>query len=99
MAETRTRLWDPAEHWQSEEDAAAYLEAAAEEGDPDLMEAALDDVARARAAAGTAEARPEPDSVAGSYIREAPRGAKEGYQSHPDPAAEERGSGDGAESE
>ena len=28
MAKATTRIWDPAEHLQSEEDMAAYLEAA-----------------------------------------------------------------------
>ena len=37
MAKTATTLWDPAEHLESEEDMAAYLEAALEEGDPNLF--------------------------------------------------------------
>jgi probable addiction module antidote protein len=45
---TKTRLWDPAEHLASEEDMAAYLEAALEEGDAALFAAALGDVARAK---------------------------------------------------
>lgn len=45
--ETFTR-WDVADHLQSDEDIAAYLEACAEEDDPALMVAALGDVARAR---------------------------------------------------
>jgi len=40
--------WDAAEHLQSEEDIAAYLDAAMEAGDPALIAAALGDVARAR---------------------------------------------------
>ncbi len=49
MAKTvKTRLWDPAEHLESESDMAAYLEAAFEEGDPSLIAAALGDIARAK---------------------------------------------------
>ena len=34
MPKTKTRIWDPAEHLATEEDMAAYLGAALEEGDP-----------------------------------------------------------------
>lgn len=48
MARTETRPWDAAEHIETDEDAAAYLEAALDEGDAALVAAALDDIARAR---------------------------------------------------
>jgi probable addiction module antidote protein len=48
MAKTKTKRWDPAEHLETEEDMAAYLEAALEEGDPALVAAALGDIARAK---------------------------------------------------
>ena len=48
MAKTETRPWDPAEHLETEEDAAAYLDAALEEGDESLIAATLSDIARAR---------------------------------------------------
>ena len=48
MAKTETRPWDPAEHLETEEDMAAYLEAALEEEDPALVAAALGDIARAK---------------------------------------------------
>jgi probable addiction module antidote protein len=48
MAKTRTRPWDAAEHLGTEEDMAAYLEAALQEGDPTLVAAALGDIARAK---------------------------------------------------
>lgn len=48
MAKTKTRAWDAAEHLESEDDMAAYLEAALEEGDPALVAAALGDIARAK---------------------------------------------------
>ena len=48
MPKTETRPWDPAEHLETEEDMAAYLEAALEDGDPSLVAAALGDIARAK---------------------------------------------------
>ena len=44
----KTRTWDPAEHLDSPQTIAAYLDAAIEDGDPALFTAALGDVARAR---------------------------------------------------
>ena len=44
----KTTIWDPAEHLETEEDFAAYLEAAFEVGDPSLIAAALGDIARAK---------------------------------------------------
>jgi probable addiction module antidote protein len=44
----KTRPWDAAEHLATEEDMAAYLEAALEDGDPALIAAALGDIARAK---------------------------------------------------
>jgi probable addiction module antidote protein len=43
----KTTVWDPAEHLETEQDIAAYLEAAFEEGDSSLIAAALGDIARA----------------------------------------------------
>ncbi|SPF45652.1 conserved hypothetical protein [Syntrophobacter sp. SbD1] len=48
MAKTQTRPWDVAEHLETDEDMAAYLEAALEEGDASLVAAALGDIARAK---------------------------------------------------
>ena len=48
MGKTVTTPWDPADHLETEEDMAAYLEAALEEGDPALVAAALGDIARAK---------------------------------------------------
>ena len=48
MPKTATTLWDPAEHLETEEDMAMYLEAALEEGDPNLIAATLGDIARAK---------------------------------------------------
>lgn len=44
----KTTPWDPAEHLETDEDIAAYLEAALDEGDPTLVAAALGDIARAK---------------------------------------------------
>lgn len=48
MPKTKTRQWDAAEHLETEEDMAAYLEAALEEGDASLIATALGDIARAK---------------------------------------------------
>lgn len=48
MKKEHTSLWDAAEHLETEEDMAAYLEAALEENDPTLIAAALGDIARAK---------------------------------------------------
>jgi probable addiction module antidote protein len=43
-----TRTWDVSEHLESEEAIAAYLNAAIEDGDPALIQAALGDIAKAK---------------------------------------------------
>jgi probable addiction module antidote protein len=48
MKKLKTKPWDVAEHLETEEDMAAYLEAALEDGDPALVAAALGDIARAK---------------------------------------------------
>ena len=48
MSKSITKPWDPAQHLNNEEDMAAYLEAALEEGDPALVAAALGDIAKAK---------------------------------------------------
>lgn len=48
MAKVKTRPYDAAEYLETEEDMAAYLEAALEEGDPALVIHALGVIARAR---------------------------------------------------
>lgn len=48
MTKTKTQVWDPAEHLITDEDMAAYLEAALQEGDSALIAAALGDIARAK---------------------------------------------------
>jgi probable addiction module antidote protein len=48
MKTKTTKRWDAAEHLETEEDMAAYLEAALEENDPTLVAAALGDITRAK---------------------------------------------------
>ncbi|HXW27141.1 MAG TPA: hypothetical protein VEK73_20520 [Xanthobacteraceae bacterium] len=45
---TKSRRWDPASHLRSDEDIAAYLRAALDDGDPTLLAAVLRDIARAK---------------------------------------------------
>jgi len=47
MIKTTTTIWDPASHLSTAEDVADYLEAALQAGDPQLVAAALGDIARA----------------------------------------------------
>ena len=48
MGKTQTRPWDPAEHLETEEDMAGYLNVALEDGDLSVIMATLGDIARAR---------------------------------------------------
>lgn len=56
MANIETYPWDPAEHLETEEDMALYLEACLEENDPALITAALGDIARAQGMGRIAQA-------------------------------------------
>ena len=47
-AKVKTTPWDATEHLKTEEDMAAYLEAAIEDGDPVVISAAIGDIARAK---------------------------------------------------
>jgi probable addiction module antidote protein len=48
MTRTTTTIWDPATHLATADDVAAYLEAALQDSDPQLVAAALGDRARAK---------------------------------------------------
>ena len=48
MSRTETRPWDAADHLETTEDMVAYLEAALEQDDPQLVAAVLGDIARAK---------------------------------------------------
>ena len=51
-----TKPWDASEYLKTEQDIIEYLDAAAETGDPTLMQAAIGDVAKARGMGQIAEA-------------------------------------------
>src|SRR5271166_1445134 len=53
---TRTSRWDAADTLETKEDIAAYLDAVLEDGDPDLLKAALGDIARAKGMTEIAQA-------------------------------------------
>ena len=48
MKPVKTTVWDPAEYLETNEQIAIYLEDIFKSGDPDLIVAAIGDVARAR---------------------------------------------------
>jgi probable addiction module antidote protein len=48
MTKVKTRRWDPTEHLDTDERIAGYLDAALEDGDPELVAAALGDIARVK---------------------------------------------------
>ena len=54
MNKLEMRRWDAAEHLRDEADIVAYLDAALEDGDPALITAVLEDIARAKMMAGSA---------------------------------------------
>jgi probable addiction module antidote protein len=51
-----TTNWDAADTLATKEDIAAYLDAVLEDGDPDLLKAALGDIARSKGMTEIAEA-------------------------------------------
>ncbi|MBI3676552.1 MAG: putative addiction module antidote protein [Proteobacteria bacterium] len=51
----KTTLWDPAVYIKTERDAAAYLSAAWEDGDPKLIAEVLADIARSRSLTAVAK--------------------------------------------
>ena len=48
MEKVHTRPWDAADYLKTDADIDAYLEAALEDGDPQLIAAALGDIAKAK---------------------------------------------------
>ncbi|MDM0088824.1 MULTISPECIES: addiction module antidote protein [unclassified Variovorax] len=55
MSKIKTRPFDSANYLRDDEDAAAYLAVAIEDGDPALLAAALGDIAKARGMAQLAK--------------------------------------------
>src|SRR5260221_6970456 len=52
----KTKWWDAADTLETKEDIAAYLDAVFEDGDPELLKAALGDIARAKGMTEIAQA-------------------------------------------
>src|SRR5215472_12839375 len=52
----KTTRWDAADYLETREDIAAYLDAVLEDGDSDLLKAALGDIARAKGMTEIAQA-------------------------------------------
>ena len=52
----KTQVWDAADTLETKEDIAAYLDAVLDDGDPDLLKAALGDIARAKGMTEIAQA-------------------------------------------
>jgi probable addiction module antidote protein len=55
MKPAKTTVWDPAEYLETEEQVTSYLEDIFKSGDPDLIVAAIGDIARARGMARIAD--------------------------------------------
>ena len=83
MAKVLTLPWDPAEYLKAEEDVVAYLEAAHEDGDPDLISDVLSVIERAKGFDKAAGKWVGPDGTIGSYIREESRKSLDSYRNQP----------------
>ena len=83
MAKVQILPWDPAEFLKTEEDVAAYLEAAREDGEPDLIAEALNVVERARGSAEVAAKWTGSDGAIGAYIREETKKSLDSYRNQP----------------
>lgn len=59
MMAVKTTRWDAADHLRTDEEILAYLEAVFEDGDPELVAAALNNVARARGLSNDHALRPD----------------------------------------
>ena len=83
MAKVQTLPWDPAEYLKSEEDVVAYLEAAHEDGDPDLISDVLRVIERAKLSDKASGKWVGPDGIVGSYIRDESRKSLDSYRNQP----------------
>ena len=83
MAKMNTLPWDPAEYLETDEDVAAYLEAASEDGDPDLMAAVWKVIDRARDPSTLATHWAGPDGSIGAYVREESKKTLDSYYRQP----------------
>jgi hypothetical protein len=64
---TRTYPYDTAQYLRTEEEREAYLEAALEDGDPQVIAAARENVARSRALVYIYEILPRPAEMGGGW--------------------------------
>ena len=55
MSKVKTTVWDAADHLETREQMAAYLEAALDDGNASVISAALGDIARSKGMAQVAE--------------------------------------------
>jgi hypothetical protein len=69
-AKAATTRWDVVDYLDSDRKIAAYLEAALEDGDPQVVTAAIGDIARARHDASGARNRIEPGGALQGVWRE-----------------------------
>ena len=83
MAKITTLPWDPAEYLETDEDVAAYLEAASEDGDPDLMVAVRKVIDRISDASTVAMKWAGPNGPIGAYICAESKKTLDSYRSQP----------------
>ena len=69
MRKVRTRPWDAADYLKTDADIDAYLEAALEDGDPQLITAALGDIAKARGMTKIATSTDFPENDSRHFAR------------------------------
>ena len=83
MTRSLTQPWDPAEHLKTEADFVAYLEAAWEDGDPDLMVGVRETIDRAKNISEVSTKWARANGPFGAYIREESKKTLESYRSQP----------------
>ena len=69
MRKVQTRPWDAADYLKTDADMDAYLEAALEDGDPQLITAALGDIAKARGMTKIATSTDFPENDSRHFAR------------------------------
>ena len=87
MSEIKPTRWDVVDHWESDEDISTYLQVVLEDGMPELIAAALVDIARAKGLFATDGRLPRGESllekaIENSYSRN-PDGSPKVWTPHP----------------
>jgi probable addiction module antidote protein len=87
MSEMKLTRWDVIDHWETDEDIVAYLQVVLEDGLPELVAAALVDIARAKGLFATDGRVPRGKSllekaIENSYLRN-PDGKPKVWTLHP----------------